>query len=172
MAKLERSCMHMPLFSGRASDASTVMLLLLLQSAYKASTLTACPVQEKPAGESKPKAAAANGHDAEEWRTADPYAMFPKPADNRAVHTSIPFSDAPTLHVANTPEQLEAHLKVLNRPKRLSPTMHTAYLGAGAHQRSGPSCLRRIWCTASSSRMLMPQVIAVLRHKTGLLTDL
>ena len=69
-------------------------------------------MQEKPAAEAKAKAAPANGHEAEEWRTADPYAMFPKPGDNRAVHTSIPFSDASTMHVANTAEQLKAHLKV------------------------------------------------------------
>ena len=121
-------------------------MLLLLQAAYKVSMLTACQAQVKPAGESRPKAAAANGHDAEEWRTADPYAMFPKPADNRAVHTSIPFSDAPTLHVANTPEQLEAHLKVLNRPKRLSPTMHAWLHGcirAQAHQACDTAGARR-----------------------------
>ena len=89
-------------------------------------------MQEKPAGEGKAKAAAANGHDAEEWRTADPYAMFPQPADNRAVHTSIPFSDAPTLHVANTAEQLEAHLKVLASLE--SPTEHTWLHGCASDQ--------------------------------------
>ena len=65
----------------------------------------------KPEAQSK-AAEAANGHDAEAWRTADPYAMFPKPEDNRAVHTSIPFSEGAPMHVANTPPQLEGHLRV------------------------------------------------------------
>ena len=75
-------------------------------------------MQAKPkadtASEADPSAAtpAANGHTAEDaWRTADPYASFPRPGENSSVHTSVPFSDRPTMHIANTREQLAAHLQ-------------------------------------------------------------
>ena len=42
---------------------------------------------------------------------SDPYASFASPADNNKVHTSVPMSDGSVLRVANTREQLSAHLR-------------------------------------------------------------
>ncbi len=56
----------------------------------------------------------------------DPYAFFPKPADNNAVHTTVDFSDGRILRISNSPERLNAHLaatggKVRGSTRTLQP---------------------------------------------------
>ncbi|KAK9832832.1 hypothetical protein WJX81_005150 [Elliptochloris bilobata] len=54
---------------------------------------------------------AANGApDTEDAAEQDPYAFLPKPAENNKVHTTVTFSDGRVMSIANTGEQLAAHL--------------------------------------------------------------
>eukprot|EP00884_Botryococcus_braunii_P000839 jgi/Botrbrau1/10756/Bobra.180_2s0021.1 len=48
----------------------------------------------------------------ESWRTADPYAFFPKPNQNNQVHTTVAFSDGSSMAIANRTDQLQEHLRV------------------------------------------------------------
>lgn len=41
----------------------------------------------------------------------DPFAFLPRPEENNAVHTTVNFSDGSVMRIANSKEQLEAHLK-------------------------------------------------------------
>lgn len=43
---------------------------------------------------------------------SDPYAFFPKPEDNKHVHTTVNWSNGEKLPISNTPEQLAEHLKM------------------------------------------------------------
>eukprot|EP00193_Tetraselmis_chui_P006197 CAMPEP_0177757330 /NCGR_PEP_ID=MMETSP0491_2-20121128/3583_1 /TAXON_ID=63592 /ORGANISM="Tetraselmis chuii, Strain PLY429" /LENGTH=780 /DNA_ID=CAMNT_0019272969 /DNA_START=69 /DNA_END=2411 /DNA_ORIENTATION=+ len=75
---------------------------------------------EKPR-EKKPKAKAPKEKKAVPEKTkaaepepvlpADPYAFFPKPENNKDIHTTVNWSDGRVLPIRNTPEQLETHLK-------------------------------------------------------------
>lgn len=44
-----------------------------------------------PAAKAKAAAKEGDKEEAEAWRTADPYAFLPKPADNNMVHTTVHF---------------------------------------------------------------------------------
>ena len=47
----------------------------------------------------------------ESWKTADPYAFFPKPEENNTVHTTVYMSDGSTMNISNTNAKLQQHLK-------------------------------------------------------------
>lgn len=74
------------------------------------------PVEKKKKKEKKPKekegAAQEKKKKDETWKTADPYAFFPKPQENNAVHTTVHFSDGKDMKISNSAAELDAHLKV------------------------------------------------------------
>eukprot|EP00873_Tetraselmis_striata_P027831 jgi/Tetstr1/448095/TSEL_035394.t1 len=59
----------------------------------------AAPVQAAKAAEPEPEL------------PADPYSFFPKPENNKDIHTTVNFSDGKVMAIRNTPEQLAKHLE-------------------------------------------------------------
>lgn len=69
------------------------------------------PKKEKKKPEKQEKKAKVVEEQDESWRTADPYAFFPKPEENNAVHTTVYMSDGTTMKIANSTDTLKKHLE-------------------------------------------------------------
>lgn len=63
-------------------------------------------VDKKPETQKKSKV-----EEDETWKTADPYAFFPKPQENNNVHTTVYMSDGTTMKIANSSAKLQEHLQ-------------------------------------------------------------
>ena len=89
----------------------------------------------KPAKEPKAEDLAKKAEAATPLNAApeDPYAFFPKPADNNAVHTTVDFSDGRILRISNSPERLNAHLAATTGGKVVTrfPPEPNGYLHIG-----------------------------------------
>ena len=69
-------------------------------------------VKKKTKKKPEKKATAVVEEKDELWRTADPYAFFPKPEENNVVHTTVYMSDGTTMKISNTSEELKKHLEI------------------------------------------------------------
>jgi len=106
------------------------------------------------AGAAKAGAASAVNAEAPKEREADVFAFLPKPAENNNVHTTVNFSDGKVMRIANSPAELEAHLKrtggkhMTRFPPEPNGYLHIGhakamYIDFGMSARYGGDCILR-----------------------------
>ncbi len=110
---------------------------------------------EKAAKAAAKEASKAESQAAEEaLKSVDPFAFFPKPEENKQVHTTVYMSDGRQMQIANSLAQLQKHLAVTNKkvitrfPPEPNGYLHIGHAKAMfidfgmAEQYGGECCLR------------------------------